>query len=117
MSLIGLAISGIVAAASNVGKQVKKNKELNKNLVTMENCGKRPFWTGKRRKAWDECVALTSTIMPGNNGGGGGGGTNFAPGETAEEQGNETFFQKYQIPIIVGGAITAGVLIYKQMKK
>ena len=117
MSLIGLAISGLVSATTAIGKQVNKNKEFNKNIVTMENCGKRPFWTGKRRKAWDECVALTSTIMPGNNGGGGGGGTNFAPGETAEEQGNETFFQKYQIPIIVGGAITAGVLIYKQMKK
>ena len=50
--------------------------------------------------------------MPGNNG-----GTNFAPGETAEEQGNETFFQKYKTPLIIGGALAAGVLIYKQIKK
>ena len=112
MSIIGAAISAAVAGITATAKQVKKNKEFNKNLVTMENCGKRPFWKGKRRNAWEDCVALTSTIMPGNNG-----GTNFAPGETAEEQGNETFFQKYKTPLIIGGALAAGVLIYKQIKK
>ena len=111
MSLIGLAISGIVAAASNVGKQVQKNKELNKNLVTMENCGKRPFWTGKRRKAWDDCVSLTSTIVPGY------GGTNFAPGDTVPPEEDQTFLQKYKTPLIIGGALAAGILIYKQIKK
>ena len=111
MSLIGLAISGIVAAASNVGKQVQKNKELNKNLVTMENCGKRPFFTGKRRNAWNDCVSLTNNVLPGY------GGTNFAPGEILPVEGEETFLEKYKTPLIIGGALAAGILIYKQIKK
>ena len=43
MSIIGAAISAAVAGITATAKQVKKNKEFNKNLVTMETAGKDLF--------------------------------------------------------------------------
>jgi hypothetical protein len=83
---------------------------LNPNKDLYPQCGKRPFFTGKRRDAYDACVA-TQPLPPSPNGR----ENNFFNPPSAN--GEETFFKKYKTPMLIGGGLILAFTIYKLSKR
>jgi LPXTG-motif cell wall-anchored protein len=70
---VALIIAGITAGAATATKaitsSIQKNQEYNRDAVIFDACGKRPYFVGKRRKAYEECarnVALSTPQQSGN---------------------------------------------------
>lgn len=82
---------------------------LNPNKDLYPQCGKRPFFTGKRRDAYDACVATQPAPSPNGR------GNNFF--NPPSDNGEETFFQKYKTPMLIGGGLILAVTIYKLSKR
>lgn len=65
---IGLIIAGITAGATTATKSIissiRKNQEYNKEAIIFNACGKRPYFTGKRRKEYEECARNVSLSTP-----------------------------------------------------
>jgi hypothetical protein len=113
----------IVGGTTLVVKKLIKNKMEAKEFEPF--CGKRPFFVGKERKAWDLCVEnlpdeievqeRVPNAPPQNN------TQIFKPKATngtqtvilPSENGEQTFFQKYKTPILIGGGLILAFTIYK----
>lgn len=96
----------LITSGVQTGVTVVSGLNANKDLYPQ--CGKRPFWTGKRRDAYDACVATQP--LPNTNGRG---DNFFNPGENGEQ----SFFQKYKTPMLIGGGLILAVTIYKLTKR
>lgn len=97
------ALTGAVTTGVTLVSGLNANKDL------YPQCGKRPFWTGKRRDAYDACVATQP--LPNTNGR----GDNFF--NPPSDNGEQTFLQKYKTPMLIGGGLILAVTIYKLSKR
>jgi hypothetical protein len=87
-------------ATSAAGNAFARQKELE---WSAPDCGKRPFFIGKRRNEWEQCAAKQKNIL----------GT--IPGE---QPGSQSFVQKNRMPLIIGGVVlTAGIVYFITRKK
>ena len=122
--LITTAATTLIPAA---GRVVRRQRDANMNEYLVEQCGKRPLFPGRRRKAYEECVnnALATwrptNLPPGFNPGNEGAGNfiNISPNQggtlpPSGTPGGETFFEKYKTPLLIGGAAVAAYLIFKK---
>jgi hypothetical protein len=100
------ALTGAVTTGVSLVSGLNANKDL------YPQCGKRPFFTGKRRDAYDACVA-TQPLPPIKSETGG--TDNFF--NTPSENGEETFFQKYKTPMLIGGGLILAFTLYKFSKR
>jgi hypothetical protein len=98
------ALTGAVTTGVSLVSGLNANKDL------YPQCGKRPFFTGKRRDAYDACVA-TQPLPPSPNGR----ENNFF--NPPSENGEQTFFQKYKTPMLIGGGLILAITIYKLSKR
>jgi hypothetical protein len=126
----------IVGGTTFVVKKLIKNKMEAKEFEPF--CGKRPFFVGKERKAWDLCVEnlpdeievqervpnappqRVPNAPPQNN------TQIFKPKPTNNKQknivsssanGEQTFLQKYKTPLLIGGGLILVFTIYKISKR
>lgn len=114
--IIGAAVS---SAANILGG-------LNTNKFDYPECGKRPLFTGKRRNAYDQCVAaliqsgraaapeqmpsaMPNFVTPGAQ--------IQAPQVATRTAAPMNFLTKYKTPLLIGGAAIAAILIFKPFKK
>lgn len=89
----------IPGATSAAGNMFQRQKELE---WSAPDCGKRPFFIGKRRNEWEQCAAQQKNIM----------GT--IPGE---QPGSQSFAQKNRMPLIIGGVVLAAGVVYLITKR
>ena len=61
---IGLIIAGAATATKAITSSVQKNQAYNRDAVIFNACGKRPYFTGKRRKEYEECARNVSLSTP-----------------------------------------------------
>lgn len=97
----------LITGAVQTGVTVVSGLNADKDLYPQ--CGKRPFFTGKRRDDYDACVSTQPAPSPNGR------GNNFfnPPGENGEQ----TFFQKYKTPMLIGGGLILAITIYKLTKR
>jgi hypothetical protein len=63
--LIGAAITaGAATGTKAITSSIQKNQEYNRDAVIFDACGKRPYFVGKRRKAYEECARNVSLSTP-----------------------------------------------------
>jgi hypothetical protein len=107
------ALTGAVTTGVSLVSGLNANKDL------YPQCGKRPFFTGKRRDAYDACVAIqpppinnsgTGNTSGTDNTSGTGGTDNFNP---PSADGLKEFFKKYKTPMLIGGGLILAFTIYK----
>jgi hypothetical protein len=100
---VAVASKAIPGAISAVGNAFANQKELQ---WIEPDCGSRPFFIGKRRNEWEQCVAKAQQqrqqfgIMPGT--------------ETAT---GKSFLSKNKTPLLIGGAIIAGLILFNKFSK
>lgn len=76
----------------------------NEEKWSAPECGKRPFFIGRRRNEWEKCRAqsMQRTQM------------NQMP--VAAPVRKQNFFAQNKTPLLIGGGVLAAVLIYKALK-
>jgi hypothetical protein len=85
-------------------------------------CGTRPFFVGRRRREYEECISQYPPRTPGAGGqapGAGGqapGRQGTRPGATETREEPINFLQKYQTPLLIGGGLLAAYLIFRPKK-
>lgn len=123
---VGLITAGIKVTAENYKRGyniLKKQVMANRNDYLTEQCGNRPFFTGKRRKEYDACVERANLTaprsdVPGLPPGGTTPGNDFLEfptGDTGNNGGGMT--QQTKTLLYVGGAallLGAAYLIFKK---
>ena len=120
--MTGLITLGLQITANQYKKAfnvINKQKMANQDEYILQNCGKRPLFIGKRRKAYDECVASLPIVQSAGSDElnyfdppVGGNGTIL----TTPPLENENFFKKYQTPIIIGAAALVGLYFITKKK-
>lgn len=100
---VGAALKPMLpGATSAAGNTFARQKELE---WSAPDCGKRPFFIGKRRNEWEKCAALKAeqkanafnlpmAMLPGNS-----------------------FVQKNKTPLIIGGVVLIAGAIFLLRKK
>lgn len=102
--LIGNAVNGGIGIVS----------QLNPNKNLYPQCGKRPFFTGKRRDEYDACVA-SQPPAPYNSGAGVSPGTGGWRENAGNAQGSlMEWAKKNQTPLLIGGGLLLTALILKR---
>jgi hypothetical protein len=71
------------------------------------DCGKRPFFIGRRRNEWNECAARERA-----KGGAPIPAANITPGTT-----EENFFQKNKTALLIGGGVVAAAAVFLILRK
>jgi LPXTG-motif cell wall-anchored protein len=86
-------------ATSAAGNAFARQKDLE---WSAPDCGKRPFFIGKRLNEWEQCAArqknILSTIPP-------------------AQPGSQSFVQKNKTPLIIGGVVLAAGVVYFLTKR
>ncbi len=86
-------------ATSAAGNAFARQKQLE---WSAPDCGKRPFFIGKRRNEWEQCAAKQKAAF------------NLPPAPP----GSQSFAQKNKMPLIIGGiVVTAGIVYFLTRKK
>ena len=93
------ALPGVISATGNAFAQ---QKELE---WSAPECGKRPFFIGRRRNEWEQCQALAKQRQ-----------TQFIPaaGSTTE---SKSFIAKNKTPLLIGGAVIGGLILFNYLNK
>lgn len=100
---VGAALKPMLpGATSAAGNAFSRQKELE---WSAPDCGKRPFFIGKRRNDWEKCAALKAEQKANV--------FNFPP----EMQGANSFVQKNKTPIIIAGVVLVAGAIFLLRKK
>lgn len=89
-------------AASAAGNAFARQKELE---WSAPDCGKRPFFIGKRRNEWEQCAAQKD-LQKAN-------AFNLPPAM----EGANSFVQKNKTPLIIGGVVLVAGAIFLLRKK
>lgn len=89
-------------ATSAAGNAFARQKELE---WSAPECGKRPFFIGKRRNEWEQCAALKAEQKTN--------AFNLPP----DMPGANDFVQKNKTPLIIGGVVLVAGVIFLLRKK
>lgn len=101
MYLEELDMSSVINNAGElVGDVFGKHQE---QKWSAPECGKRPFFVGRRRNEWEQCRAQSASpqISPGGGG----------------AQPKTNFFEQNKTPLLIGGAVLGGIVIFSLLNR
>lgn len=103
---IGAALKPMLpGATSAAGNAFARQKELE---WSAPECGKRPFFIGKRRNEWEQCAALKAEQK---------GTYDFDKPKDTDKPSVLNFIKENKTPLIIGGVVLVGGAIFLLRKK